>query len=738
MASTPASVSALLKPRKSTERNAFPLDHRQVYSIKAGQITPVKCMKFVPNDHFSIEVGEFCITFPMQTAPFLRGRKETVFYSVYNSAIWSLFNQYIGQRSDPKTSALNTKLMEPRIALWDLYRFALSQFVYYLNFKIYSEASVRSSQAGQSVSEDKIQYLININRESFLNAEFIADNAFNPFLDGFAVSFTGVPNTVMKTLPFTPNQVNPNDPTHSLNRNFCQDIVGQYRVYNVLRKLDMLGYGNLIPLFREVEQTMDAWLSDITDWAGATVLSSFAADCSTLLDTLAFRLFQMSFTYDTSGSTIVADSVIPKYVNLYAICAYNLIFYHFFRNSFYDLNYNPRDYNLDYVSAWSNDGDNDFNVVDITDFSCRFLDIEYHQWKKDQFTGVLPDTQFGAVSSLTLTSVTGSDQGRWSNDRGTAISPNGNIRASYGGTNLNDQTTNYDVLHTHEVVSSFDVIALKRAEILQDYRQTLMRAGNKTSDIFNALYGGSPSSEHEDDIIPRFIETFGEDVFVDPVTATANTEAGSNGTLGDLSARGKFSGSSKKFSFNAGHNFGVVLCLTYFVPSSEYNSYFLDPCNSCLNPEDHYVTQFENLGLEPIYSDELNNLVPRNQLSVLGYAPRYHYLKSQVDVVHGEFVSVPETFKLLKPNGSGSVFSRGRISSLGFQGMFNIWVAPRTDLQNRYNTQLRDFYINPSILDNIFVQSADATQGSDSLICNTYLDWQATRGMSKVGLMNFV
>lgn len=745
MATTPASVSALLKPRKSTERNAFPLDHRQVYSIKAGQITPVKCMKFVPNDHFSIEVGEFCITFPMQTAPFLRGRKETVFYSVYNSAIWSLFNQYIGQRSDPKTSALNTNLKEPRIALWDLYRPCLSQLLFYLNYKIGIPALIRNTYA--NASEERILGLITAERENFLEVPYSSSDVWGS--SDYPIVFNPSSDVVYSdkvdfTLNYNDIEVNPNVIT-PLYRDYCQDIVGQFRVFNYLRKLDMLGYGNLVPWFKEMLDTCENWLADMEDF-GDTAYASLVSDINKLFAHLVQRVVQICFSYTNpdsqSGFPTSTSTVTPVYKNLYAICAYNLIFYHFFRNSFYDLRYNSRDYNLDFVSAWSNDSGNDFNVVSITDFSCRFLDIEYHQWKKDQFTGVLPDTQFGAVSSLTISSnivtynpLVVNSSGIYLGNRDLGSLSDGSLGASVSspGSYLSKA-----FLSGGTTQGSFDMIALKRAEILQDYRQTLMRAGNKTSDIFNALYGGSPSSEHEDDIIPRFIETFGEDVFVDPVTATANTEAGSNGTLGDLSARGKFSGSSKKFTFNAGHNFGVVMCLTYFVPSSEYNSYFIDPANNCLNPEDHYITQFENMGLEPVYSEELNSLQARNSLSVLGYAPRYHYLKSQVDVVHGEFVSLPESQKLIPTQGYSPTITRSRYSVVPFNGMFNIWVSPRTDLQNRNSTQLRDFYINPALLDNIFVQSVDATQGSDNLICNTYLNWQATRGMSKVGLMNFV
>ena len=122
--------SALQKPVAQHGRNVFPLDNNHAFSMKAGHITPVKALHFKPKDYFDIKISDFSITFPMNTAPFLRGRKETALYSVYYNAIWSLFNQYQATRSDPKSSAFANvstnlqNLAEPRIALFELYNAA--------------------------------------------------------------------------------------------------------------------------------------------------------------------------------------------------------------------------------------------------------------------------------------------------------------------------------------------------------------------------------------------------------------------------------------------------------------------------------------------------------------------------------------------------------------------------------------------------------------------------------------
>lgn len=131
--------SILQHPVTEHGRNVFPLDNRHIYSMKAGQITPIKALHFKPGDYFDIQAHDFSITFPMNTAAFLRGRKEFSFYSVYYNAIWSLFNQYQATRDNPKTSAFdgNGKLVEPRIPLFDLLLNCWGQWIKYIYYKYY-------------------------------------------------------------------------------------------------------------------------------------------------------------------------------------------------------------------------------------------------------------------------------------------------------------------------------------------------------------------------------------------------------------------------------------------------------------------------------------------------------------------------------------------------------------------------------------------------------------------------
>lgn len=732
--------SVLQKPVAKHGRNSFNLNNQHVYSMKAGQIIPIKAVHFMPNDYLKMKAKDFSITFPMNSAPFLRARKEFSFYSVYYSAVWSLFNQYMAGRQDPKSSAfgINPVLQEPRIKLLNLYAGVLNQFGAYLFLEYYVPTMIKNLDPDvyPFISANADEF-IRQTKDTFFNDEYSHDfyYASVAHYEDESVSFI-LDLRANAPFNFDAFEVSPWNVIEQVgyhNDNIFLDVVGHYRAYNQLRKLDMLGYGNYYPRFREIENQIST-ICELYS-AGTYSVEQFHTAFIGRLNELA-QLLVVSFAIWNKSIDIsnLSESDITsfKMVNLYPICAYNSVFYHFFRNSFYDNSYLSHDYSLDFVSAAN--GGSGYNEVTLKDFSVRFLDIEYHQWKKDMFTSVLPAEQFGAVSSISLSSITSDDINRWRNVDGTTMNNPSSANIATNFDSLKRVDTVVNIKHNHEVQASFDMIALKRAEMLQEYRQTLMRAGNKTSDVFRALYGGAPSSEHEDDIIPRFLETFGEDLVVDPVISTADTGQPTNGALGDIAARGKTSGESNSFSFNAGDNFGCILCFAYIVPSAMYNSYMLDKHLLELSPEQHFIPNFENIGLEDIYSDELNIFVPANDLASLGKQARYYHKKTDIDKVHGAFCSVSRD--LLINGVREEPVAVGKLNY--FFGDFNHWVSVRTEMQGRGNTLLRDFYINPSVLDNVFVRAAGADQADDQFLCTTLLEVDATKAISKTGFVNFV
>lgn len=704
--------SVLQKPVAEHQRNIFPLENAHSYSMKAGQITPIKAFHYKPKDYLKMKVSDFSITFPMNTAPFLRGRKEFAFYNVYYNSVWSLFNQFMATRNDSKTSAFGQSpdlQNEPRIPLIQLYSAVVQQWLGYINYYYYVQFEEQSNDPAV-YGPTRDGWLLQKKTGSLYALSFMQS------LYSLLTDTSQFPHEFFYALDIDFEGNKPS--SGETNGDIYFDVVRQWRWSSYCRKLDMFGYGNIYPLLRATENYISNKITNC-DFSSVGAIQACEDDCTIRIAAMLKTIINSCVKYD--DTFLSPSNAVYRKLNLYPICAYNSIFYHFFRNSYFDLTYWVRDYNLDFVQNLFAS-----NLCNLTHFSRRFLDLEYHQWKKDKFTAILPDQQFGAVSTLSLSGLTSSQNVKVASLQSGNIDSfsinNSRILFGYQGASVGNA-----YVESTNVNSSFDVIALKRAEMLQDYRQTLMRAGNKTSDVFRALYGTAPSSEHTEDIIPQFLDTFGEDIFIDPVTATAETGQGSQGKLGDLGARGKFSGTSGNITFNAGGNFGCLICLAYVVPTAEYNSYMIDQHLAELTPEQHFIPQFENLGLEDLYSDELNCLRDMNQLSARGKVPRYHHKKSEVDVVHGAFCSL-----LIYDSWENNLFYEK------FYGDFNHWVSPRTDMQSQTALRLRDLYINPSVLDNVFVQNAGADLSQDQFLCRTFFDLTSTKEMSKVGLVNFV
>lgn len=680
-----------IKPTEKCARNAFDLGNKHVYSAKAGMIVPVKAIHTVPGDHFEIKISDFTQTFPMNTAAFLRGRKEFALYFIPYKQSWSNFNQYMATREDVYSSNMNAITYEPRMSLYDILSICL-EFA-----SVYAHDIIMPKVYHDRAAD---HHTLDIDGSRIYTPLVVTNGFYNKT------------STALKA----------ND--------YLYDVFGYPRWNNVIRKLDMLGYGNYYPFVNDF----------LKDYQSAIELTQ----------TITQAKFEELLNTQIGYAKSKIDKLKTRYVNLYPITSYNKVYYDMFRNSYYELDYDVRNYNLDFKLCNSAST----SIVAVQDIPVTFFDIQYHQWKKDLFTAVLPDTQFGAVSLLPSSGSTGNvvftstttsdDSGRWTSKDGKF--PSGE-EAYFSNSANNISGKASSVVHTHTlsgsasltgVTTSFDVLALKRAEALQGYRQALLRAGNKTSDVFRAVFGRAP--RYDEDAHPYFIDAFGEDIFVDAVVSTAETNLeksdSTSGKLGDLGGRALMNGNSGTIKFDSS-DFGIILVVQYIVPQSEYNSYMLDPHLANLTPEDHWIPAFENLGFSPVLGEYLNNLPSQettNLNRVVGYVPRYFEFKSDVDKVHGSFCEIAAT-NILRGTSSNGFNLVEHVPS--FSGELTHWVTPRSDLQATTTTLTRNFYVDPAVLDNVFLVAADGTYSTDQFICNTYLDVKAVRPMSVLGLPNF-
>lgn len=504
------------------------------------------------------------------------------------------------------------------------------------------------------------------------------------------------------------------------------DIHGYYWCINAIRLLDLLGYGNHFFLVKMFEEDYNAVKS------GGSVKNHIVCD---------------NYAYKFVG----------KKVNVFRVCAYQHIWYDYYRNKYYDVKSylrglsNERIY-TDYLSYFNLDdlecdSDGTCELPFGEDYNERIIGmftLRYAPWKKDLFTGSLPGQQFGAVSSVVFDGETLSAE--YPNDASEIVKSDGSypsgkqILQNDGG--LLGNTTNTSLYavrtaHTHNLINpSIDVLSLRKAEMLQAWKQATLRAGNMTDDNFQAHYGVSPYYDSDENV--NFLGSYEAMLQVNAVEATAATSDTTNGMVGDIGATGTAVARGHKIRFEC-RDFGVIMCMAYFVPETEYNSTMIDKANRLYEQFDFYTPEFQNLGLEPIQMVDYDAITSTNSLNhqnrVIGYAPRYWMYKTALDKVHGEFSQFPVFNDPTDPTQTWDD---------GFVGSLVPWVAPRYDTKylhapnsNYIYRSIASLYVSPHVYDNVFAITSNSFPNTDTYLNNIYFDVKAIRPMSQLGLPQF-
>ena len=452
-------------------------------------------------------------------------------------------------------------------------------------------------------------------------------------------------------------------------------------------------------------------------------LGGYSDSGSVVTDTVSARMkvlnllgYPYMFGYNSnpysSGGSL--EAIGQKSLTMLPLAGYNLIYNMVYRNAWRDEPnpYERRTYNLDWISCETYAG----SLKTALDFSYNapgkvsLVQMHYHGWYSDLFMGSLPNAQFGSVSivdtyqinkALVLLNNPDVMNDNFANLLGRKASGD-NIQVKQ-----NDSTATS--LYVKDAHSTFDILALRKAMAMQKWKESNARAGWKASKQAKAFYGVDtrPDVKHE---VER-LSNFEFPIMVDEVTSTADT---SGSSLGELGGKVIGVGNSPRMKFHAGERHGYLYCIAYIMPETEYDAIGIDPQLIRSEPFDHFNPAFENLGMVPIYKHTLNAAGNSSTFdNVLGYAPRYFEYKTDVDKVYCQFV--------------------------GNSGQLKHWVTPRLDLETIANlgsipTNL--YYVNPSILNNVFGMSADGTLNTDQFMLNTRLSVKAVRPMSDLGLPN--
>lgn len=467
-----------------------------------------------------------------------------------------------------------------------------------------------------------------------------------------------------------------------------------------------------------------------------------AAGSARLCDMLGYGSLRQVFTpvvnpgaQDTVTIGAAVPSIYTQHVNLWPWLAYQKIWSDFYRNDIYDIDVNPLNFNVDDVSATNLESADIYksrttNTDDSESYDPVFrgmFTLRYRQWKKDYFTGLFPDKQFGDVSMLVGSSPLHLSKVTPANTSGS--------RSLYadvvsGTSDLPVYVASVSENNAVSISSGISALDIRRAELMQIWKEKTLRAGNKTNSQQVAHFG--VSSEYIPDDHVRHLGGASQLLDINEVVSQSNNNTGSNlsSGLGELGGKGTSLLNGNKIRFHVKDD-GLIMCIASVLPESSYNSDGLQHSHTRIDPFDYFTPAFQNLGFEAVTRSELDIIQSIDSAGyrptdIIGYAPPYYDLKQGIDRVHGEFAS-----SVIEREGDTDWLNINNV-----RGSLSYFDSARRDAANRVGT-LSFFYVDPHVLDSVFSVNANSFENTDQFWIASYFHITAVRPISVLGLPNF-
>lgn len=351
------------------------------------------------------------------------------------------------------------------------------------------------------------------------------------------------------------------------------------------------------------------------------------------------------------------------------------------------------------------------------------FDLEYCNWNKDMFMGVLPDTQFGDVASIDTGGLKGQDlyvEAQVSSSKSSRTYLG--AKTSSSGTDFSINAgpdaaqSNPLIVSMPSVAASFDVLALRRGEALQRWKEISLNVPQNYRAQIKAHFGVDVGEN-----MSGMSTYIGGDSSSLDISEVVNTNLQSGDTQSEAVIAGKGVGSSQGSEKFEARDWGVLMCIYHNVPLLDYVPSAPDPQFFISQNTDLPIPELDSIGMQSIpismYSNGDNELVSGFASAdfTMGYLPRYYSWKTSYDYVLGAFTTTEKE-----------------------------WVAPITsaiwkNMLSTVSTQSSSityniFKVNPSVLDSIFQVNADSKWDTDPFLINCAFDVKVVRNLDYSGM----
>lgn len=351
------------------------------------------------------------------------------------------------------------------------------------------------------------------------------------------------------------------------------------------------------------------------------------------------------------------------------------------------------------------------------------FDLEYCNWNKDMFMGVLPDAQFGDVATIDTGGLSKRDLPVFAKITTTSSSQAYlGDKVGSSGTNFsvnagpNAVTSNPLVVSMPAVAASFDVLALRRGEALQRWKEISLNVPQNYRAQIKAHFGVDVGEN-----MSGMSTYIGGDSSSLDISEVVNTNLQAGDAQSEAVIAGKGVGSSQGSEKFEARDWGVLMCIYHNLPLLDYVPSAPDPQYFVTQNTDLPIPELDSIGMQSIpismYSNSNSELVTGFASSdyTMGYLPRYYSWKTSYDYVLGAFTTTEKE-----------------------------WVAPITPAiwKNMLATVSTEsssvtyniFKVNPSVLDSIFQVNADSKWDTDPFLINCAFDVKVVRNLDYSGM----
>lgn len=351
------------------------------------------------------------------------------------------------------------------------------------------------------------------------------------------------------------------------------------------------------------------------------------------------------------------------------------------------------------------------------------FDLEYCNWNKDIFMGVLPDTQFGDVASINTGGLKSQDlyvEAKISSSSssrtylGDKISPSGSDFSINAGPNA--VKSNPLFVSMPSVAASFDVLSLRRGEALQRWKEISLNVPQNYRAQIKAHFGVDVGEN-----MSGMSTYIGGDSSSLDISEVVNTNLQSGDSQSEAVIAGKGVGSSQGSEKFEARDWGVLMCIYHNVPLLDYVSSAPDPQFFVAQNTDLPIPELDSIGMQSVpismYSNSDKELVTGFASAdyTMGYLPRYYSWKTSYDYVLGAFTTTEKEWVApITPSIWKQMLSTVSTSSSSIT--YNI------------------FKVNPSVLDSIFQVNADSKWDTDPFLINCAFDVKVVRNLDYSGM----